>query len=177
MFIKSISGSQHHDHGCSLSQSQQNSYTPHRFRHVHSEECPATHFSASHGKATHIKRKLMNQNTPRPREKISLTCCFLAQGTKPTFKLQQAGIKSKGRPRAGRAPRRHDRQEHLYHLQMSETPSLSSCTNLLPSSILFPNPTLQESTGPLQQVIALSGRAICSNQLLLKSQEAHGRGG
>lgn len=112
----------------------------------------------------------MNQNTPRPREKISLICCFLAQGTKLAFKLQQAGLKSKVRPRAGRG---HDRQEHFYHLRMSETPFLSSCTNLLPSSILFPNTT----ASPLRQVIALSGRAICSNQLLLKSQEAHGRGG
>lgn len=174
MFIKSISGSQHHGHSCSLSRSQQNSYTPHRFKHVHSKEDPATHFSASHGKAMHIRWKLMNQNTPRPREKISLTCCFLAQGTKLTFKLQQAGLKSKGRPRAGGAPRRHNRQKHLYRLQMSESPSPSSCTNLLPSSILFPNVTLLESASPLQQVMALSGRAICSNQLLLKGQEAHG---
>jgi len=34
MFIKTISGSQHCDHGRSLSRSQQNSYMPHQSKHV-----------------------------------------------------------------------------------------------------------------------------------------------
>lgn len=91
--------------------------------------------------------------------------CFLAQWTKPTFNLHQAGLESKGRTRAGR--------RHFHHLLRSESPSLSSCTNLLPLSILFPNANLHGSTNHLQQVIALSGGVICSNQLLLKSQEAN----
>lgn len=98
---------------------------------------------------------------------------FSGKGNKGHFQVARAWAKQQ-RQTKGREGSQETKQEHLYHIQMSETPFLSFCTNLLPSSILFPNTTLHERVGPLEQVMVLSGRAICSNQLLLKSQEAHG---
>lgn len=49
-------------------------------------------------------------------------------------------------------------------------PALTSCLR----APFFPNTALEESIGTPQQVGAVSGSAICSNQLLLKSQEAQG---
>lgn len=97
---------------------------------------------------------------------------FSGKGNKGHFQVA-TGWAQQQRQTKGREGSQETKQDHLYHLQMSETPFLSFCTNLLPSSILFPNTTLHERAGPLEQVMALSGRAICSNQLLLKSQEAH----
>lgn len=82
---------------------------------------------------------------------------------KATSNLQQAGLKSKSIQRAGRAARGHERQEHLYSPQTSETLSLSSCINLLPLSIL------------LGRELALSSQSLlegqsCSQQAALAQE-------